>query len=258
MRASLEGVEYRYPGAAGRAVREVTFEVGGGTLVAVVGPNGSGKSTLMKILARVIEPSGGVVRFEGAPLGEWDRRAYARRVGYLPQTAQAGFPTRALDVVLSGRAPFLRRFEWESDEDLRRARRALDECDAATLAERAMDQMSGGERKRVELARVLAGEPELVLLDEPLSSLDPAHVQRLAALLRSLVDGTGRTVMLVSHDLNWSAAVADRMIVMSEGRVVADGGPNEVLDRGILSSAFGIDARIVEHEGRRWILPGPV
>lgn len=258
MRASLEGVEYRYPGAAGAALRDVTFAVGSGSLISVVGPNGSGKSTLMKILARVVETSSGRVRFEGTPLDEWDRRAYARRVGYLPQTGQIGFATRALDVVLSGRAPFLGRFEWESDEDLRRARQALEECDATALAGRAMDQMSGGERKRVELARVLAGEPDLVLLDEPLSSLDPSHVQQLAVLLRSLVHGTGRTVMLVSHDLNWSAAVADRMIVMSGGRVVADGAPNEVLERGILSSAFGIDARIVEHEGRRWILPGPV
>lgn len=255
MPVSLQGVGYRYRGAEESALTEVSLTVERGSLVSVVGPNGSGKSTLMKILARVVEASAGEVRFDGESLGRWDRRAYARRVGYLPQSSDALFPTRAIDVVLSGRAPFLRRFEWESERDVQRARQALAECDAATLAERPMDQMSGGERKRVALARVLAGEPDLVLLDEPLSSLDLAHVEQLARLLRSQVEGAGRTVILVSHDLNWSAAVADRMIVMAGGRVLADGAPNDVLDRSILRTAFGIDARVVEHENRRWILP---
>lgn len=255
MLLEVEVVGFRYPGRSGDAVRSVSFSIPRGQLVSIVGANGSGKSTLMKVLARVIEPGSGRVRFDGRMLEQWERRAYARRVGYLAQEAESVFPTRALDLVLSARAPFLGRFEWESDEDLDRARRSLAECDAADLAERFLDQMSGGERKRVELARVLAGEPDLLLLDEPLAALDLAHVQQLARLLRAIASDGGRTVLFVSHDLNWSAAVADRMIVMRAGEIAADGPPSEILSEGMLRAAFELEAEVVQRGARRWIVP---
>ncbi|HEY0593521.1 MAG TPA: ABC transporter ATP-binding protein [Thermoanaerobaculia bacterium] len=251
----LRNATYAYGDARRPAVAGATLAVAAGSLVGIAGPNGSGKSTLLKMMARVIEPQSGEIVFQGVDARRWKRKEYAQRVGYLPQESDPVFPMRALDVVLSGRAPFLGRFDWESDADLERARRALAECDAAGFEERFLDEMSGGERKRVELARVLAGEPELILLDEPLAALDLSHAQQLAGLLRAVARGSGRTVLFVSHELNWSAALAERTLVMHDGRIVADGPPAEVFTEPLLREHFGLDARVVEVEGRRWVVP---
>jgi iron complex transport system ATP-binding protein len=164
---------------------------------------------------------------------------------------------RAIDVVVSGRAPFLRRFEWESPEDYVRAEEALRQCDAFHLADTWLDEMSGGERKRVFLARVLAGSPDLVLLDEPFAALDLNHIQQLVGRLRKFVSETGGTVIIVSHDLNWGGAFSDRMVVLSAGSVVADGPPAEVLRPEILERYFQFRAQtvVVPESGRRWIVP---
>ncbi|MFN2442014.1 MAG: ATP-binding cassette domain-containing protein, partial [Thermoanaerobaculia bacterium] len=145
--------------------------------------------------------------------------------------------------------------QWESGNDVAIARAALSECDAAELEGRMIDEMSGGERKRVELARVLAGEPELLLLDEPLAALDVSHVQHLARLLRAVAGQSGRTVVFVAHDLNWSGALASRMVVMKGGRILADGVPAAILGESLIEEAFGLRARVVEAGGRRWIVP---
>jgi iron complex transport system ATP-binding protein len=252
---ALQNAGYRYPGARRAAVEGVSFAIEPGTLVGIVGPNGSGKSTVMKLIARILEPESGAVVFGGIDARRWKRKEYAQRVGYLPQESDPVFPMRALDVVLSGRAPFLGRFEWESQGDVERARRALAECDAAGFEDRFLDAMSGGERKRVELARVLAGEPELILLDEPLAALDLTHAQQLAVLLRATAKRAGRTVLFVSHELNWCAALADRTLVMREGALVADGPPEAVVTEALLREHFGVDAAVVEVGGRRWVVP---
>src|SRR5207237_4163117 len=136
------------------------------------GAHGSGKSTLLKLRARVLLPDAGEIVFDGRRLRDWPGKEYAKNAGYLPQQADPTFPMRALDVVVSGRAPFLGRFAWESEGDYAEALHALEMCDAAHLGERYLDEMSGGERKRIFLARVLVGRSRLVLLDEPLAALD--------------------------------------------------------------------------------------
>jgi len=245
----LRGVSYTYAGAA--AVRELSLSIGKRQLVALTGPNGSGKSTLLKLAARVLAPHAGEVLFEDKPLSAWHAKEYARRVGYLPQDPDPAFPMRAIDVVVSGRAPYLGRFAWEAESDFAEARNALALCDATHLAERYLDEMSGGERKRVFLARVLAGTPELILLDEPLAALDLSHVQQFSALLRDVVDRTGCTVVFAAHDLNWAAAHADRMLVMQQGRLALDATPREVLQPEVMRELFGFEGRVVEG----WIVP---
>ena len=221
---SLRNVSYAYADAP--AVRGVSLEVGERQLIALTGPNGSGKSTLMKLIARVYAPQNGEIAFEGKALSEWPAKEYAKRCGYLPQDPDPAFPMRAIDVVVSGRAPYLGRFAWESDTDFAAARNALQLCDAEHLADRYLDEMSGGERKRVFLARVLAGTPRLILLDEPLAALDLSHVQQFAQLLRDVVDRTGCTVIFAAHDLNWAAAHSDRMLVMQSGSLALDWTPH--------------------------------
>ena len=251
----LEEVSFTYASGVA-AVRSVSTTLGKGELISLIGPNGSGKSTLMKMMARVASPSSGNISFLGRPVSDWDRREFARETGYLPQEFEPVFPMRAIDVVLSGRAPFLRRFEWESTEDYDISGRALADCDAAHLSERFLEEMSGGERKRVFLARVLAGQPRLILLDEPLAALDLEHIQRFSKLLRSIVDATGATVVFISHDINWSAAYADRMLVMSTGQLVLDGTPLEVMRPDVMLEYFGFSGEAIGSPGRTWIVPG--
>lgn len=250
----LDSVSFSYPANA-FAIRSLSMTIPARQLVALAGPNGSGKSTLLRLLARALRPSGGEISFQGQKLGDWDPRQYAQRMGYLPQEIETGLPMRAGEVVLSARAPFLGRLEWESAQDEARAQAALRECDAIHLADRYVDQMSGGERKRVFLARVLAGAPDLILLDEPFAALDLSHIQLLIGLLRAQVDQGGRTVILVSHDLNWSGACADRMLIMSGGAIVADGRPAEILQPELMERYFSFRALTMEAAGRRWIIP---
>jgi ABC-type cobalamin/Fe3+-siderophores transport system ATPase subunit len=237
------------------ALRDVSIEIGETALIALAGPNGSGKSTLLKLMARVVAPQNGDVRFLGKSLREWNARLYAQQTGYLPQEPDSSFPMRALDVVVSGRAPFLTRFGFETDDDYREATNALALCDASHLGERYLDEMSGGERKRVFLARVLAGRPKLILLDEPLSALDVAHTQQFSKLLRDIVDRTLATVVFASHDLNWAAAYSDRIVVMDDGAIAADLPPRELMKPDVVRRLFGFEAEAVSVNGRPWLVP---
>lgn len=249
----LNGVSFAYEGL--RAVSDVSAAFGEGELVGLTGPNGSGKSTLLKLIARVLYPLTGSVVLDGRAAAEWAPREYARFVGYLPQDPDPVFPMRAIEVVVSGRAPFIGRFGSESDADYDAAQRALAMCDAAHLAERYLDEMSGGERKRVFVARVLAANPKIVLLDEPLASLDLAHMQQMSELLRDIVSRTGATVLYATHDLNWAAAYSDRMLVMNSGTLALDATPAELMRPEVVQQHFGLDAETVSSGGRAWLVP---
>jgi iron complex transport system ATP-binding protein len=249
----MRAASYSYGQHGG--VRDVSVDIGATQLVALAGPNGSGKSTLLKLLARVLTPASGAISFLGRPLGDWNGREYAQQTGYLPQEPESSFPMRAIDVVVSGRMPFLGRFDVEGARDYQRAAEALEMCDASHLEERYLDEMSGGERKRVFLARVLAGAPKLILLDEPFTALDVAHVQQFSKLLRGIVDRTRATVVFASHDLNWAAAYSDRIIVMQQGSVAADVTPAGLMDPELVRRFFGFDAAAVTVDGRPWLVP---
>jgi iron-chelate-transporting ATPase len=236
-------------------VTDVSVIVGGGQLVALAGQNGSGKSTLLKLMARVVTPTSGQISFDSIALTEWNARQYARAVGYLPQDPDVAFSMPAIDVVVSGRAPFLPRFGWEGESDYEAAREALAMCDAAHLGERFLDEMSGGERKRVFLSRVMASRPRLILLDEPLTALDVAHAQQFSKLMRTIVERSGSTVIFASHDLNWAAAYADRVIVMHGGSVAADVPPEKFADPDLIRSLFGFEANEVTVGDRKWLVP---
>lgn len=252
---NVEGARFSY--GAVEALDSVSLRIDEGELVAIAGANGSGKSTLMKLFARVMFPRAGAVSYRGRATMDWNPREYAREVGYLPQDPQPAFSMTALEVVVSGRAPYLGRFVFESAGDYAHARRALEMCDAAHLADRPLEQMSGGEKQRVFLARVLAGQPKLALLDEPFSGLDIAHTQAMLELLRSIVDTGQASVVFISHDLNWSAAYADRIAVMDRGRLAVDGSPEKVMTEETMAKHFSFRGRAIPAEGRNhaWIVP---
>ena len=249
----LRDVSFAYEGAD--AVDGITASFDATHLIALTGPNGSGKSTLLKLIARVLAPHAGEIAFDGKRLRDWPAKEYAKQVAYLPQDPDPAFSMRAIDVVVSGRAPFLGRFAWERDSDYDEADHALALCDASHLADRYLDEMSGGERKRVFLARVLAARPRLILLDEPLASLDISHVQQFSALLRDIVDRTGVTVLYATHDLNWAAAYSDRMLVMQRGVLARDATPSEVMQPDVVRELFGFDAEAVRVGTKSWLVP---
>jgi iron complex transport system ATP-binding protein len=214
-----------------------------GEVTAVLGPNGAGKSTLLGCLAGLRRPDRGTVLLDGAPLAEMAPRARARRIGYLPQSAETAWPIEARILVGLGRTPFIGA-RGLSAEDAMVIDAALEEAGARDLADRIVTTLSGGERARVLIARALAGEPDWLLADEPLTGLDPGHQLDAAELFRTLARERDCGVVVTLHDLSLAARMADRVLVLAEGRVLADGPPGEALSPAVLARAYGIRAQV--------------
>lgn len=231
----------------GRAlVREVGLDLHGGEVLAIVGPNGAGKSTLCGLLAGDLRPTGGQVEVYGRAVHTLRPTPLARLRSVLSQHAYLRFPFTAREVTLMGRHPYLSRWQSLSESDYALAERAMDSTQVLHLAERSYPSLSGGEQRRVSLARVLAQDTPVVLLDEPTSALDIGHQHLVMALCRRLADD-GRAVMAILHDLNLAGAFADRVVVMSEGDVVASGPPGDVLAPELLSAVFNQPVIVVPH-----------
>jgi iron complex transport system ATP-binding protein len=235
---TLRGVRAGY--GANDVLHSLDLDLPAGTAVALLGENGAGKSTLLKVLAGLLPPRSGEVRLDGRLLPAVPRREAARRIGYLPQGFEPFFPMRALDVVLLGRMPHRGRLVAPGPSDIVASRHALEELDASALAEADLREMSGGERQRVLLARVFAGEPEVMLLDEPTASLDPRHrlIVRDAVKRRA---AAGTAVLLATHELEFAAS-ADRAVLLAKGRVLAEGSVGRTLTTPLLSELFGVVA----------------
>jgi iron complex transport system ATP-binding protein len=242
------------------ALRGLDADVPQGGVVAVLGENGSGKSTLLKVLARVVPPLSGEVLLGGRPLLEQPRRETARRIAYVPQAADLVFPIRCLDLVLQGRAPHRRGFDADGPEDLRLAHEAMRVCDVESLADRDASALSGGERRRVFLARALAQEAELWLLDEPTSGLDPRHRLQFLEVLGRVQRDRAATVLLVTHEVELAEQICDRVLLLREGQALAEGPPSQTLTPENYRRTFSVDARVEsDASGRRRLVPlGPV
>lgn len=234
---------------------ELSLRLALGEVVAIVGPNGAGKSTLLKVLAGELPPTTGRVLLEGRPLSAWSARELAKKRAVLPQHFSLPFGLTALEVVRLGRTP------WSDGAkgELEIARAALAETDAWSLAERAYPNLSGGEKQRVQLARVLAQVWEgngFLLLDEPTSALDLLHQYKLLTKLRALARERGLGIVAVLHDLNL-AALCDRIGLLHQGRLVAIGPPAKALDVALLAEVFACKVRVLPvGNGRLGILAG--
>lgn len=215
-----------------------------GEVVALVGPNGAGKSTLLGALSGDVATAAGTVVVEGEPRGSWSHVELALRRAVLPQQATVSFPFPVIDVVRMGRAPWARTPAEEADDAVVAA--ALAATDVAHLAHRSFPSLSGGERARVALARVLAQQAQLLLLDEPTAALDVHHQELVLQAARQRA-AAGDGVVAVLHDLGLAAAHADRVAVVAAGRVVADGPPGEVLTAELLSAVYHHDIEVVAH-----------
>ncbi|MCO5091346.1 ABC transporter ATP-binding protein [Bosea sp. (in: a-proteobacteria)] len=235
-------------------LRDVDLDVRPGECLGLVGPNGAGKTTLLRVLAGLSPPAGGTVRYDGETAAALGRQALARRVAYLAQGGEAAWPLSVEAVVGLGRLPYRRPFSGLSPADDAAIARALQACDAADLGDRTLGTLSGGEQRRVLLARALAVEALYLLADEPLAGLDPLHQLEVMELLRRTARG-GAGVVVVLHDLTLAARFCDRLALIDRGRLVAAGPPAEVLDDRRLKAVFGIAVLRGSHEGEPFLLP---
>jgi len=235
------------------AVVDVSLSVPRGAMGALIGANGSGKSTLIRLLAGLLAPDAGEVIFDGASLSTIHPRERATRIAYVPQSSSNVFPFTALEVVLTGRSPYSGRFRFESSIDEQIALSALDALDAAHLASRHITELSGGERQLVTVARALAQEPELLLLDEPASALDLKHRTQLTRALRKLRDEREITILMITHDLMLLDLAADLIFAMKCGRLIASGAPEAVLTEALLGEVYDAPVRTMRSDRRTFV-----
>jgi iron complex transport system ATP-binding protein len=222
----------------------VSLEVRPGEVVALVGRNGAGKTTVVRVASGVWVPRRGRVSLGGRDLSAWSRRELARRVAVVPQQTTVPFPFRVADVVLMGRTPHLGPLSFEGREDAARAEEAMERLGIASLAERSVLELSGGERQLTMVARALCQDAELILLDEPTAFLDLKHRLEVLAVVKELA-AQGRGALVVSHDLGLAARFCDRMAILAGGSVLAEGAPGRVLAPELMREGFGIEAELL-------------
>jgi iron complex transport system ATP-binding protein len=216
----------------------VSFEAQGRELVAILGPNASGKSTLLTLLAGLNKPLSGRIEVDGTEVSQLDLRLRAQRIALVQQESELLFPLRVWEYVLQGRYPYGRRLRFESDEDCLFAGNALAQVGADLLRDRWMEQLSGGEKQRVILARALAQQPSLLLLDEPTQHLDIGGKVELLRRLRRLADGNRYAVMVVTHELDLASEFCDRVVLLHRGKCLRVGTAAEVYERALLEEVF--------------------
>jgi len=253
--AAVRDLTCRYAGAPRDALRAVSLDVRAGEFHALLGPNGSGKTTLLRAALGLVQPVQGRAEILGRPAQDWPRRDLARVVGVVPQREENLFPQRVRETVLLGRYPHLSLFGGVRPADRAAVDRALVACDAVDLADRWLWTLSGGEYQRVRLARALAQEPKLLVLDEPTASLDLRHEMELFELVRDLVDGHGLAALMITHHVNLAARFADQVVILAEGQAVARGAPAEVLTRDTVERVFSWPVAIEPFDGRPQMIP---
>ena len=254
---AIENVSFSY--ADEPVLLDVTLDVSTGDFVGIIGPNGSGKTTLLKLLSKTLLPTDGRIEIDGSALDTHSHRELARLMAFVPQETSVAFPFTALEIVLMGRAPYLGGLGFERDEDVAIAREAMRETDTAQFAGRYLHELSGGEKQRVILARALAQQPQIILLDEPTSFLDIRHEIEIYDLLARLNRERGLTVVVVSHGLNIAALYCRRLVMLHQRRVHCTGSPAEVLTEENIRLVYGARIAIQQHpsSGAPVVLPMP-
>ena len=219
-------------------LKNVSFEIKKGDFTGIIGPNGSGKTTLLRTATKLIKPSKGEVFIEGKNLENVSLKELATVMACVPQDTAFMFPFRVIDVVLMGRIPYIKRFGSESPRDLKIALEALEFVGALSLKDRIIDELSGGERQKVIIAKALSQEPKILFLDEPTTHLDISHQVQIFELLKRLNREAGLTIVAILHDLNLASDYCGKLILMDNGAIKRRGAPGEVLDYKIIEEVY--------------------
>jgi iron complex transport system ATP-binding protein len=239
---SLAKVHFSYNDTP--VLRDIDLELRRGFCTGILGPNGSGKTTLLDLLAGLQAPQSGAIEFQGRPLPAWPKKQLARWLALVPQDFMVRFGFSVREVVEMGLHPHLHRFAAPSEADQALIDEALEITGIATLANRPVTRLSGGEKQRVAVARALAQQPMVLLLDEATSSLDIHHSLEILHLIRHRFDQQGMQVVAVMHDLNLASLFCDHLIFLKEGRVVCQGPTEEVLTPENIATVYGVEAEV--------------
>jgi len=249
---TADRVSYTYKRRAGvesvKALCDVSVSIPRGSLTGLIGPNGCGKTTLLKLLSGVLSPDSGSVTLDGRALATLSKRQVARRIAVVPQETHPAFEYTVLEMALMGRHPHLGPFQLEGPADLAIAVESLSATGTAQLADRSYMSLSGGEKQRVIIASALTQSPEVLLLDEPTASLDLGYQLEIGALLRRLNKERSATMVMATHDLNLAASLCDTLVLMRQGRVLADGRTPDVLTSATVKQLYDVEADVRVHE----------
>ena len=239
---SAENINFSY--AAKLVMENISFAIDEAQIMAIIGPNGSGKTTLLKIINGTLFPDAGQMLIDGKCTSRWSRKDIAQKVAIVPQETAVIFPFYAEEIVLMGRFPHLSNYRFEDKKDYRIVHEAMEKTDTLTFAARRFDELSAGERQRVLIARALAQEPKVLLLDESTVFLDLKHQAQFLDLLRQLNTAQQLTVIFVTHDINLAAQHADRIILLYSGKIYAIGKPAEVITAANIKEVYDVDSLI--------------
>ncbi|OPY35510.1 MAG: Cobalamin import ATP-binding protein BtuD [Methanoregula sp. PtaU1.Bin051] len=236
-----------------RVVDSVSFSVGRGEIVAIVGPNGSGKSTIIKTIAGIHSQTSGMISIDGTDIRKMDPVDLAKMIGYVPQHFTYTLYSTVFETVLLGRRQHIR---WSvSDEELSRVQYALDSFEMGEMAGKYMDQLSGGERQKVFIARALAQDPRVFVFDEPTSALDIRYQIEVMETMRTLTWDRGTSMIIAVHDLNLAYRYADTVLVLNNGKMAGYGKPYEILTPDCIRRVYGVDSFTIENEFGKFIIP---
>ena len=239
MNMAVNVINLSYSYGTRPVLKNLTFSVPKSDFFIIIGPNGSGKTTLMKVISGILKPQKGRLEILNRSIGHYNLKALARTIAFVPQMLTVDFPFTVIEMVLMGRSPYLGMLGLEHEKDLKIAKQAIAFTGVEHLTHRKLDQLSGGEQQRVFIARAICQEPDVILLDEPTASLDLAHQVRVMDLMEKLKAEKGVTVVMVSHDVNLAAMYGDQLLLLSDGQIVCQGLPDEVLTFQTLEKAYG-------------------
>lgn len=250
MRIKIDGMEFGYSSVP--VLKDIVLDLEGPQFVTIIGPNGVGKSTLIHCMNKVLKPSKGTVLVNDQDVSDMKLKDIAKIIGYVPYTSSDTFPLSVVDTVLMGRSPHT---GWKPKEaDLNIVYNVLKLLDIDDLAMRPFNELSAGQHQRVMLARGLAQDPQILLLDEPTSNLDIRHQLEVTRLLRDLSRTQDLLVVMISHDINISAKFSDRMILLKGGTIFATGTPDEVITEENIREAYGVESEVIRYEGHPHVI----
>lgn len=242
----FENVSFSY--RSGEVLKDVSFSLEEGEFLSIIGPNGSGKTTLLRVISGALAPDNGKILFRGSDMKTISRKSRARSIAVVPQEAGVAFPMSVMELVLLGRSPYHEGLSFEKEGDLDIALSSMKDTDTVYLRDRTVTEISGGEKQRVWIAKALAQEPELFLLDEPTSFLDLKHQLEVYDLLEKLNKERKITIISISHDINLAAKYSKRILLLNDGRIESMGRPEEVITEELIASVYKTSVLVERHK----------